>query len=103
MIAYLIKMTLCALLLYAVYALLLERENMHGFKRIYLLAGIIFSMIVPLLDLPGAEVLPTTTAYVSTLSGGVDHMIETVENQNLIIEPIVQAEEMPMPVTSSIN
>ena len=49
MITYLIKMTLCALLLYAIYVLLLEMENRHRFKRIYLLAGLIFSLLVPFL------------------------------------------------------
>ncbi len=104
MIAYLIKMTFCALLLYAVYALLLERENMHGFKRIYLLISIIFSMVMPLIDLPIAIALPPATANMVTLSAGVNNVTEpVVENQTLIIEPIVQAEEMPIPVTSSIN
>lgn len=99
MIAYLLKMTLCALLLYAVYALLLERENMHGFKRIYLLVSIIFSMVVPLIDLPVA--LPPTTVNMSTLSAGVGNVVETIENQILIIEPITQQKETP--VTLSIN
>jgi len=47
MIVYIIKMTACALLLYTIYVLLLERENMHRFKRIYLLVGLVFAMIVP--------------------------------------------------------
>ena len=47
MIAYLINMTLCALLLYVIYALLLENENRHRFKRFYLLVSVVFSMLVP--------------------------------------------------------
>jgi hypothetical protein len=92
-------MTLCALLLYAIYALLLERENMHGFKRVYLLISIIFSMVVPLTDL--TINLPTTTENISTLSVGIGNVVEIVESQTFFIEPIVQAEEKP--VISSIN
>ena len=47
MIPYLIKMTLCALALYAVYDLILEREKMHRFKRFYLLGALVFSIVVP--------------------------------------------------------
>ena len=49
MITYLINMTLCALLLYALYALWFESEKMHRFKRFYLLSSLAFSMIVPLI------------------------------------------------------
>ena len=47
MIVYIIKTTVCALLLYAVYIALLEREKMHRFKRAYLLGSLVFSLIVP--------------------------------------------------------
>ena len=51
MIVYLIQMTSCALLLYVIYALALERENRHRFKRIYLLAALVFSMLAPFIVL----------------------------------------------------
>ena len=99
MIAYLIKMIFCALLLLAIYALLLERENMHVFKRIYLLSSIIFSMVVPLINLPIP--LPPMTANISALSDGVGNMIETGDNQILIIEQINQTEDMQ--IVSSVD
>jgi beta-lactamase regulating signal transducer with metallopeptidase domain len=49
MIPYLLNTTLCALLLYAVYALLLEKEKMHRFKRMYLLVSLVFSLTIPLI------------------------------------------------------
>ncbi|GHT68151.1 hypothetical protein AGMMS50239_32630 [Bacteroidia bacterium] len=49
MIPYLLNTTLCALLLYTVYALLLEKENMHRFKRMYLLSSLVFSLTIPLI------------------------------------------------------
>jgi len=51
MIPYLINMTSCALLLYVIYALLFEKENLHRFKRIYLLASLVFSMLIPFIVL----------------------------------------------------
>lgn len=49
MIAYLLYSSLCSGLLLLVYRLLLEMENMHRFKRFYLLLAIIFSYAVPFL------------------------------------------------------
>ena len=47
MILYLIKSTLCLTLFYVVYKMVLESENMHFYKRIYLLSSLLFSFIVP--------------------------------------------------------
>jgi TonB family protein len=43
-------MTSCAALLYLIYFLLLENENMHQFKRTYLLASLVFSISIPLVN-----------------------------------------------------
>ncbi len=48
MIVYLIKSSLCMLLLWGFYAVLLEKENMHFTKRFYLIFSVIFSLIIPL-------------------------------------------------------
>ncbi len=48
MITYLIKSGLCLLIILGIYHLLLEQEKMHQFKRFYLLLGLGFSFIVPL-------------------------------------------------------
>jgi hypothetical protein len=45
-------MTLCALLLYAVYVLALENERMHRFKRAYLVFSLVFSLTVLLITVP---------------------------------------------------
>ncbi|REL33354.1 hypothetical protein DYD21_11280 [Rhodohalobacter sp. SW132] len=49
MIFYLFKSTLCLALLFAVYHLYLEKENMPRFNRGYLLFSLLFSLIIPLL------------------------------------------------------
>ena len=48
MLHYLINSTLCAALLYATYFFVLEKENMHNFKRVYLLVSLVVSLTVPL-------------------------------------------------------
>ena len=50
MIIYLIKSSLCLSAFLLVYYFILERENMHVFKRIYLLISLLFSFIVPFIS-----------------------------------------------------
>ncbi|MFN0727980.1 M56 family metallopeptidase [Polaribacter gochangensis] len=47
MLAYIIKSTICLVLLLAFYHFVLEKEKMHRFNRFYLLGSIVFSLIVP--------------------------------------------------------
>jgi bla regulator protein BlaR1 len=49
MITYLVNSTLCSGLLLAAYHLLLKNKAMYHFNRFYLLAGILFSLLVPLI------------------------------------------------------
>jgi len=65
MIVYLIKATLCALFFLFAYILLLEKENMHRFKRIYLLCSLVLSMTVPFVTLQFA--LPNMPKYSSSI------------------------------------
>jgi hypothetical protein len=51
MIKYLLSVLLCSLLFYTVYVLWLEKENMHGFKRFYLLFSLVFSIAAPFISL----------------------------------------------------
>ncbi len=51
MIVYLIKSTLCLTVLLAVYFCILEKEKTYKFNRFYLLLGLIFSLLVPLIPI----------------------------------------------------
>ena len=51
MITYIFKTILCSALLILIYYLFLEKEKMHRFNRFYLLFGIAFSFIVPLITI----------------------------------------------------
>lgn len=64
MILYLLKSTLCTVAFFALYKLLFEKEQMHRFKRYYLLLSLAASFIIPLVTLntTGAhtQILPAT-------------------------------------------
>ena len=47
MLVYIIKLTICLVLLLVFYHLVLEKEKMHRFNRFYLLGAIVFSFFVP--------------------------------------------------------
>ena len=51
MIIYFIKAILCALFFLFIYIILFERENMHRFKRHYLLCSLVLSFMIPLVAL----------------------------------------------------
>jgi len=51
MITYIFKTILCSALLILIYHLFLEKEKMYRFNRFYLLFGIAFSFIVPLITI----------------------------------------------------
>ena len=51
MIAYLIKSSLCLVLLWGFYILFLEQEKMHHLKRFYLLFSLIFAYTIPLITI----------------------------------------------------
>jgi len=61
MTTYLINFVLCSLMLYFAYILLLENENIHSFKRAYLLFSLVFSMTIPLIPLNVNVFAPQTT------------------------------------------
>ena len=92
MIVYLIKMTVCALLLYAIYVLMLERENMHHIKRIYLLVALVFAITVPFTAI--TINVPQIPASIDIFAG-FDKVVVIADKQPLIVEPDTQVEEIP--------
>lgn len=50
MLIYLLKSTLCLLVLFGFYKLVLEKENMHQFKRFYLLGSLLLAFSLPLMS-----------------------------------------------------
>ena len=58
MIPYILKAILFSALLFLVYALVMEKEKMHRFKRFYLLASIALPFIVPIIPIPTVSIIP---------------------------------------------
>jgi hypothetical protein len=93
MILYLVKSTLCLALLSAVYFIFLEKEKMHRFKRIYLLFGLVFSLMIPLFPIgmidnfiglgmnsQSAVVNPGSNGLSTTVEGSAYNRVITTES-----------------------
>ncbi|WP_405608210.1 M56 family metallopeptidase [Polaribacter sp. Asnod1-A03] len=90
MIIYLLKSATCLALLLAFYHLVLEREKMHNFNRIYLLSSILFSFLVPLyiiyIDVPPIVLQATETVpeIIATENYPTENIIEESINYTKI-------------------
>jgi len=85
MLDYLLKSGGCLLVLYLFYVLFLEKENMHVYKRIYLLSIVVVSFIIPLVTFTNyVEVVEQIRPMIA--SGVVTEfpIIEEVEQQNYL-------------------
>ncbi|NDV59424.1 M56 family metallopeptidase [Bacteroides sp. 519] len=68
MIFYLIKMTLCALLLITIYFLFLEKEKMHRYKRFYLIGSLFLSLLIPFISLEFTSIpFPVWDQYIPAI------------------------------------
>ncbi len=85
MIVYVLKSSLCIALLWGFYALFLERENMHHFKRFYLIFSLVFAYTIPLL----------TFTYTTNI-------VDLQENLQQPITYVTQVKEIP-PQESSVH
>ncbi|VAV84044.1 Regulatory sensor-transducer, BlaR1/MecR1 family / TonB-dependent receptor, partial [hydrothermal vent metagenome] len=66
MIIYILKFSACLALFLVFYKLVLEKENMHVFKRFYLLGTLLLSIAIPLITFtyyvePSVEIIPQIT------------------------------------------
>ncbi|MBP2831777.1 hypothetical protein J8281_06205 [Aquimarina sp. U1-2] len=64
MITYLLKSSLCLLLLWGFYKIFLEQENMHTYKRFFLLGSLVFSFVIPLVTFTYTIDLEPTTVII---------------------------------------
>lgn len=79
MVLYLLKFSACLLIFLAFYKLALEKENMHMFKRFYLLGALVLAIIIPLV---------TFTQYVESVS----HAINLSNQDTPIVNDLVTQE-----------
>ena len=67
---YLFKFSVCLVIFWLVYVLFLERQNMHRFKRFYLLGALTLALIIPKLTIteyvePMATTLETAPTFMN--------------------------------------
>lgn len=84
MIAFLIKMTVCMLLLMGIYQLLLARTAMHQFKRFYLLFSLILPIIIPFVELESQDPKASMIAVNENLTA---QLLPQVTNETVLAEP----------------
>ena len=93
MLIYLLKSGACLAILFLFYKLFLEKENMHVFKRFYLLTALLFSLIVPaLVFVEYVEAPPTTHTVVQQVAADSDNVINVpaaLETDVLDITPLL--------------
>lgn len=91
MVSYLIKSILCSGLLLVVYHFLLEREKMLRFNRFYLLAAMVFSLLVPLVTIE----MPYQTVRQAIIDNPVSQSIVRTPAENA--SQIVPVQESTAP------
>lgn len=99
MIVYLLKMTLCASLLLLVYHFLLEKEKMHRFKRFYLLVSLVFSALVPFVEIGVPTDIPVISEQIILLEN-------YSQQQNAVINDeaaIMQTVSSTTPISEKMN
>lgn len=92
MIPFLLKMTICAGLLLAVYILFFEKERMHSIKRFYLLFSLIFAITVPLItvEVPQALILFPEAADAGEVDATIPiQQLETLQTEQIVFSPAV--------------
>ncbi|MFD1096022.1 M56 family metallopeptidase [Salegentibacter chungangensis] len=81
MIEYLIKSTLCLLVLFVFYKLALEGEHMHKFKRFYLLGSLVLSLVLPIIGF---------TYHTGAVTAEADTGSQVVKSGSLVAENLVE-------------
>jgi beta-lactamase regulating signal transducer with metallopeptidase domain len=82
MIVYLIKSGICLAIILGIYHLALEREKMHLFNRFFLLFGLAFSFIIPLITIGFDTGVMAEYTFLQTIPGLEAGNINEVQNQS---------------------
>ena len=95
MILYLIKSGLCLAVLLAIYLVLLEREKMHRFNRVFLLYSLVIGLSIPFytIDIGNMRLITEAPAkVVETISSSSSQFIENaIEPKQFVDKPVEAA------------
>ena len=93
MIAYLLKVTLCSALFWAVYHFLLADQKMHVFSRFYLLFALVFSGVAPLISIELPAIKPDSISSSEQIVKYIDIGSKTTLLPSVSAQPTVLFEQ----------
>ena len=79
MIVYVFKFSACLVFFILFYKFFLEKENMHQFKRFFLIGSIVFSLVIPMITFTTYVEAPISTQLIPDLILG-DNGVENKTN-----------------------
>jgi hypothetical protein len=85
MAVFILKSTICLVVFFVFYKLLLEQEKMFIFNRFYLLGSLLLSMIIPLITIEIQGEIPTTTMVTETILLITEDVIDKPSYYDLLI------------------
>lgn len=78
MLFYSLKVTLCWVVFYLIYYLLLRRDTFFRLSRWYLLGAFLSGLIIPMLEWRWQTTQPPLAAYLQPVTVGVERLQETM-------------------------
>ncbi len=84
MLLYILKSATCLAILLAFYKIFLERENMHTFKRFYLLGSLLAAFAIPFITFVAYVEIPVVTQILEQSNSNIPVFSSTVQEQNPI-------------------
>ena len=93
MITYLLKVTLCSALFWAVYHFLLANQKMHVFSRFYLLFALVFSGVAPLISVELPAIKPDSVSSSEQIVKYIDIGSKTALLPPISAQPTVLFEQ----------
>ena len=76
-------------ILLAVYYLLLEREKMHRFNRLFLLVSLVFSLALPLITIPVYVAAQTVPEVVDSGPAAINSTVAPIVQQSVNYRPFI--------------
>jgi TonB family C-terminal domain len=100
MTTYIIKSSLSLLLLFGLYWFLLRKEKLFIFNRFFLVASVVFSLVVPFISIPVN--LQTTSKLVNYVSA-FDHRTAEIITSEIVVKNAVNRSQPYIPIKTPLS
>ena len=100
MTAYIIKSSLSLILLFGLYWFLLRKEKLFIFNRFFLVASVVFSLVVPFISIPVN--LQTTSKLVNYVSA-FDHRTAEIITSEIVVKNAVNRSQPYIPIKTPLS